>query len=274
MLRSKAWILSVTLAAGSCSSGQLGSPTHDGSDVDTGALPDAGSAADVGATADAGVPACAAPVLPSAAPAAPAVVCRQHTISPVGGSLFEADVTVLGWDSGLVGCLAQLTQSFSHLATAARLLRVRTAAGEEYSFGLILPGLTPAIQVGDAAHLVDEIRSAHPFAPVYGRFELGNAAGLVLYIGHGGRPDQISAPAGVRIGFGKQLCAGDGSCGPWGELEVAVTIQGMFRSLAPNTSARVGSYLVVVGASEQETGPSTGNCLDWYVSRTEIGIAP
>jgi hypothetical protein len=75
------------------------------------------------------------------------------------------------------------------------------------------------------------------------------------------------------------LAAGSCSSGQIGSpthdgSEVAVTIQGMIGSLAPNTSARVGSYLVVVGASEQETGPGTGNCLDWYVSRTEIGIAP
>ena len=58
----------------------------------------------------------------------------------INASLFEADVTVLGWDSGLVGCLDQLTQNFPHLAPAARLLRVRTAAGAEQSFGLVLPG--------------------------------------------------------------------------------------------------------------------------------------
>jgi hypothetical protein len=55
--------------------------------------------------------------------------------------------------------------------------------------------------------------------------------------------------------------------------ELAVTIQGMTSSFAPNTSARVGPYLVVVGASEQQTAGSA-TCADWFVSKTEIGIAP
>jgi hypothetical protein len=94
----------------------------------------------------------------------------------------------------------------------------------------------------------------------------------VLYVGHGGRPDRIHTPADVQLGLGQQLCAAV-SCGPWGLFELVVSIQGMTRSFAPNTSARVGAYLVVVGASEQQTAGSS-TCADWFVSRTEIGIAP
>lgn len=258
-------ILCVALAAASCSSGQLQPSAPDGSIADTGAPPDTGSAADAVTVADSGVPVCPTPVSGVEAPAAPIVSCSQPNITS-----FEADVTFLGWDSGLVGCLAVLTQSFSHLAPAARLLRVRTAAGEEQSFGLILPGLAPAIQVGDTVHLLYEQEPGF-FSPTYSRFELRNAAGLVLYVGLGGRPDRIKTSGDVQLGLGKQLCAAF-DCGPWGLYELAVSIQGMTSWLAPNTSARVGPYLVVVGRSEQQTAGSS-SCADWFVSRTEIGIA-
>jgi hypothetical protein len=191
--------------------------------------------------------------------------------SPPNVGSFDIDVTVLGWDSGLVGCLAALMQDFSHLAPAARLLRVRTAAGAEQSFGLVLPGLSPAIQAGDTVHLLYE-REGGGFSPTYSRFELRKAAGLVLYVGLGGRPDRMKRPADVQLDLGRQLCA-TFDCGPWGLYELAVTIQGMTSSFAPNTSARVGPYLVVVGASEQQTAGSA-TCADWFVSKTEIGIAP
>ena len=271
MPRWRARLLCVALAVASCSSGQL-QPSADGSIVDTGAppdtgaLPDAGSAAD--AVADSGGPVCATPVPAVEAPAVPLFRCSQPTINQ---SLFEADVTVLGWDGGLVGCLTVLMQNWSHHAPAARLLRVRTAAGAEQSFGLVLPGLSPAIQVGDTLHLLYE-QEGGGFSPVYSRFELRNAAGLVLYIGLGGRPDRIKTSGDIQLGLGKQLCAAV-SCGPWGQYELAVTIQGMTGSIAPHTSARVGPYVVAVGASEQQTAGSS-TCADWYVSRTEIGIAP
>jgi len=235
---------------------------------DTGAPLDAGSAADAVTMADSGMPVCPMAGAGVEAPAAPVVVCSQPNLTQ---SLFEADVTFLGWDSGLVGCLAALTQSFSHLAPAARVLRVRTAAGAEQSFGLILPGLSPAIQVGDTIHLLYEPEPGG-FSPTYSRFELRNAAGLLLYIGLGGRPDRIKTGGDIHLGLGKQLCA-TVDCGPWGQYELAVSIQGVTASLPPHTSARVGDYLVVVGASEQQTAGSS-TCADWFVSRTEIGIAP
>jgi hypothetical protein len=235
--RQTARILCFTLAAGACSSSKL----------------------------DSGGPACPTPV---GALEAPFVRCSQPDSST---SSFDADVTVLGWDSGLVGCLSVLMQDSSHLAPVARLLRVRTAAGEEQGFGLVLPGLTPAIQAGDMVHLLYESEPGF-FSPNYSRLELRNAAGLVLYVGLGGRPDRMKTPAEVQLGVGKQLCS-TFDCGPWGMYELDVTMQGMTRSFAPNTSARVGPYLVVVGASEQQTGGSD-TCFDWFVSRTEIGVAP
>ena len=268
--RWRARILCVALAAASCSSGQLQPSGSDGSSADTGAPPDAGAPSDAGSAADAvadsGMPVCPTPDPAVEAPAAPFVSCSQPSIAS-----FEADVTVLAWDSGLVGCLTVLMQNWSHLAPAGRLLRVRTAAGAEQSFGLVLPGLSPAIQVGDTIHLLYELEPGG-FSPTYSRFELRNAAGLLLYIGLGGRPDRIKTSGDVHLELGKQLCAAV-SCGPWGLYELDVTIQGMTRSFAPNTSARVGAYLVVVGGSEQQTAGSA-TCADWYVSRTEIGIAP
>jgi hypothetical protein len=201
-------------------------------------------------------------------PATPFLSCSQPNIT---NSLYEVDVTVIGWESGLVGCLDQLTQSFPQFAPAARLLRVRTAAGTEQAFGLVLPGLSPAIQAGDSLHLIYE-HEFGGFSPTYSRFELRNAAGLVLYVGLGGRPDRIMTSGEFQFALGKQLCA-TVDCGPWGMYELDVTIQGMTMSIAPYTSARVGPYLVVVGASEQQTAGSA-TCLDWFVSETEIGIAP
>jgi hypothetical protein len=255
------------LAAAHCSSGPVQRPS-DGSVADTGAPPDdAGRAAD--AVADSGAPVCPTPVRAVEAPAAPFVSCSEPNVNY--GSTFEADVTVLGWDSGLVGCLAPLMQNYAHLAPAARLLRVRTAAGAEQSFGLVLPGLSPAITAGDTLHLLYETEGGG-FSPPYSRFELRNAAGLVLYVGLGGRPDRMKRPADVELGLGKQLCASF-DCGPWGMYELDVSIQGTTGSFSPHTSARVGPYLVVVGSSEQQTAGSA-TCADWFVSRTEIGVAP
>jgi hypothetical protein len=267
MPRCRARIFSVALAAVSCSSNQLQPPPSDGSSAERGAPPDAGSVTD--AVADSGMPLCPTPAPGIEASATPFVSCSQPDST---GRSFETDVTVLGWDSGLVGCLAPLAQSFPHLAAAARLLRVRTAAGAEQSFGMVLPGLSPPIQIGDTVHLLYE-HEPGGFSPTYSRFELRNAAGLVLYIGLGGRPDRMKTSADIQLGLGKQLCA-TVDCGPWGLYELDVSIQGqaMTRSFAPNTSARVGDYLVVVGASEQQTAGSS-TCADWYVSRTEIGIA-
>ena len=132
-------------------------------------------------------------------------------------------------------------------------------------------GVSMPVQAGDTVHLLYE-REFADFSPMYTRYELRNAAGLVLYVGLGGRPDRMNRPAEVQFDLGKQLCA-TVDCGPWGLYELDVSIQGMTRSFAPNTSARVGPYLVVVGASEQQTAGSS-TCADWYVSRTEIGVAP
>jgi hypothetical protein len=176
------------------------------------------------------------------------------------------------WGTGFDGCLDRL-QGYASMygvpASAFHLLRIRTAAQTEQSFGLLIPGVSVSLKAGDAVDATYEIRGGG-FAPAISRFELKTSAGLLLYLGGGGRPDEMTAPEGGSIALGAELCS-TVTCGPWSRYDLAIAIGGTMMHLPPGGRARIEPYQVVVGESAQQTGSSM--CADWFVSKTSVLIA-
>jgi hypothetical protein len=200
-----------------------------------------------------------------------AVSCIVPDIVPPTAPVRVSGV-VQEWGTGFDGCLTRL-QDYASMngvpASAFHLLRIRTAAQTEQSFGLLLPGVNVSLAAGDAVEATYEIRGGG-FAPAISRLELRTSAGLLFYLGQGGRPDEMTAPAGVSIALGAELCSTN-TCGPWSRYDLAIAIGGTMMQLQPGSRAQIAPYQVVVGESAQQTGGSM--CADWFVSHTTVVIA-
>jgi hypothetical protein len=128
-------------------------------------------------------------------------------------------------------------------------------------------------QLGVGTELSYDFASAtFGWSPDIGHLELRDASGvLLLWLGEGGRLEDLAPPAELTIERGQTTCwTADECVGGWQQSGLVATVGGESEELAPYGTADLGGLHVVHGGFDEQTGSST--CPDAYVADLQVAV--
>lgn len=147
---------------------------------------------------------------------------------------------------------------------------VEDEGGNLATVGIAIPDAKNPFAVGDPAHLLASYAMAD-FGPTVATVEVRDGLdALVAWVGIGGTVAEMTAPIGMEISQGSEVCQTGDTCGTWAAYDLVVAADGHRQTISYGRSGMVGNW-TVYHAGDLQTLNASG-CPDWYKSELRMGI--
>lgn len=151
-------------------------------------------------------------------------------------------------------------------------VRIERADGVDATLAVVASGFAFPSRPGDALRFSLHTESLG-FSPVRNWLEVRDASGLVLWIASAGSVADLQTPAELVLSQGEVDSLHSGDCiTSWTEHRLEASLQGSQASVASRERGVLGSYQLVNGSVQVQTGDSL--CSDAFVAFAQAAVWP